>query len=187
MSDRVQVGPKIDAKLWKQLREDVKERKGSVRGNLGTELDNAIREYLRNDERPVDQRIEKRLARIEEAVGAAPTDGGPRAVGERSHTHARTPAPTEKPAPNTSTDKKVAWLAKCVRKDMPDGFQEIPRDNLIDIVKDEYGFRSDTAKRYVERLIEHFDLQQHPMNDKILVTAERAERIVRENMEEDTE
>lgn len=187
MPDRVQIGPKVDANLWKQLREDVKERKGTVRGNLGDELDNAIREYLRGEERPVDQRIEKRLSRIEQAVGAAPTDGGRDTFGGREHTHARTETttatPTERPAANTSTDKKVAWLAKCVRENHGDDFAEVTRDDLREVVKDEYGFRRDTAKRYVENLIDHFELMTHPATDKVLVTEDRHERIIENRRE----
>lgn len=181
MPDRVQVGPKVDANLWQRLRNDVEERKGSVRGNLGDELDNAIREYLRDEERPVDQRIEKRIARIEEAVGAAPTDGGTDTLERPEHTHARTETttttPTERPAANTSTDKKIAWLAKCLRDRHGEDFEEIARGDLADVVKDEYGFRSDTAKRYVENLIDHFDLMTHPATDKVLVTEDRHEQI----------
>lgn len=187
MPDRVQIGPKVDANLWKQLREDVKERKGTVRGNLGDELDNAIREYLRGEERPVDQRIEKRLSRIEQAVGAAPTDGGRDTFDGREHTHARTETttatPTERPAANTSTDKKVAWLAKCVRENHGDDFAEVTRDDLREVVKDEYGFRRDTAKRYVENLIDHFELMTHPATDKVLVTEDRHERIIENRRE----
>jgi len=183
VSDRVQVGPKVDATLWKRLREDVEERKGSVRGNLGDELDNAIREYLRHEERPVDQRIEKRIARIEEAVGAAPTDGGTDTVPEREHTHTRPPTPTEKPPSNTGTDKKVAWLAKCLRDNHGDDFQEVTRDDLRGVIKQEYGFRRDTAKRYVEHLVDHFDLMTHPATDKVLVTEERHAEL-EENMKD---
>lgn len=177
MPDRVQIGPKVDASLWQRLRNDVEERKGGVRGNLGDELDNAIREYLRDEERPVDQRIEKRIARIEEAVGAAPTDGGTDTFDRPEHTHAPTEAPTERPAANTSTDKKIAWLAKCLRDRHGEGFEEIARGDIVDVVKDEYGFRSDTAKRYVENLIDHFDLMTHPATDKVLVTDDRHEQI----------
>lgn len=190
MPNRVQVGPKVDEELWERLREDVRERKGAVRGNLGDAIDNAIREYLRDEERPVDHRIEKRIARIEEAVGAAPTDGGTHTLPEREHTHTRTQTPTEKPTSNTATEKKVAWLAKCVRDQHGEEFLEIPRADLVEIVKDEYGFRSDTAKRYVGQLVDHFELVDHPQNDTILVTEDRREELIeqrRERLREDAE
>jgi len=183
MSERVQVGPKVDEELWNRLREDVRERKGAVRGNLGDALDNAIREYLRDEERPVDHRIEKRIARIEEAVGAAPTDGGTHTLPEREHTHTRTQTPTQKPPSNTATEKKVAWLAKCLRDNHGDNFQEVTRDDLRDVIKSEYGFRRDTAKRYVEHLVDHFDLMTHPATDKVLVTEERHEQIIEKRRE----
>ena len=177
MPNRVQIGPEVDERLWKEFRNTVKEEKGQVRGVLGDELENAIREYLRDDSSPTERRLERRIARIEQAVGAAPTDGGTDIPERRPHTHAPTEAPTERPAANTSTDKKIAWLARCVRENHGDDFKEVTRNDLQEVVKDEYGFRRDTAKRYVENLIDHFDLMTHPATDKVLVTEDRHEQI----------
>lgn len=41
-----QIGVEVDATLWKQFREDVRRRKGGVRGQLKPELEAALREYL---------------------------------------------------------------------------------------------------------------------------------------------
>jgi len=180
MSERVQVGARVDAQLWERFREDVQERKGQTRGVVGDELENAIREYLRDESRPVDRRVEKRLARIEEAVGAAPTDGGVDTFDADEHTHAPSRLDvTEKPPANDATDKKVAYLAECVRERTgSDDPKELPRSLLVETVKDEYGFRSDTAKRYVEHLSDQFDLRDHPTADPLLVTDERYQELV---------
>jgi hypothetical protein len=168
MSDRTQIGPAVDAKLWQRFREDVKSRKGAVRGHLGGELENAIREYLRDDSSPTEQRIEKRIARIERAVGAAPTDGGTDTSEAAEHTHTRIGTgfgPTDKPPANTATEKKVAYLAQCIRSDVsihPDEPGMVPRHVLVEHVTDEYDFREDTTERYVDRLIEEFGLQEPP-------------------------
>jgi hypothetical protein len=187
MSETTQPGTEIDRQLWERFRNDIKERKGVVRGNLRHELETAIREYLRADTSPSEERIEKRLARIEEAVGAAPTDGGTHTLPEREDTHTRDESyPTDRPAPNCATEKKVRYLAGCVidREGVDEEAPpEIPRVRLIEIVKDEYGFRSDTAKRYVERLIDHFDYIDHPVADDVLATPERRDTIIQQRRE----
>lgn len=56
--------------------------------------------------------------------------------------------------------------------------REAPADALREVVKDEYSFRSDTAKRYVDRLEEFFGLVDHPEADPLLVTPERREELL---------
>ena len=185
MSDREKIGPRIDTQLWQEFRNDVQERKGQTRGVLGDELENAIREYLRDEDRPIDRRIENRLSRIEQALGVGPTDGGTDTLGASEHTHAPSRLDVaEKPAANAATDKKVAYLAKTIRDEHAGEFNEIPRTVLVETVKDEYGFRSDTAKRYVEQLVDHFDLFDHPVADGVLVTQERREELIEQQKEQ---
>ena len=189
MSDEVQPGVRIDKALWNRFREDVERRHGSVRGHLRTELETAIREYLRVSDEATPTQLDARLQRIEAAVGASPTDGGTDTLPTAEDTHTReSPAETidEKPPSNVATEKKVAWLAKCVRDGVTGGgdFQEVGRSTLAETVKDEYGFRSDTAKRYVERLIDHFDLVDHPVADGVLVTPARREELIEQRKDD---
>lgn len=188
MTDRVQIGPRVSQSLWDEFRNDVQKRKGQTRGVLGDELENAIREYLRDEDRPIDRRIEKRLSRIEQAVGAAPTDGGTDTFehAEDTHTPSRLDGP-EKPSANAPTDKKVAYLAECVLDEIAPNsrsISEVPRKHLREVVKDEYGFRRDTAKRYVEQLIEYFDLVDHPDIDPMLVTPAKREKLIEQRRKE---
>lgn len=182
MSDEVQPGVKIDEGLWREFRENVKERKGGVRGHLRTEVENAIREYIRTDTTPTEQRIENRLSRIEQAVGAATTDGGTHTVDEPDHTHAPTDDTLdEKPPANAPTDKKVQWLAQCVFDEAGNSSGDLPQVSgyaLRQIVKDEYGFRRDTAKRYVDELIDYFEFVEHPKYDDQYCSPERHDVIV---------
>ena len=186
MSDRVQVGPKVDAALWAEFREQVKRRHGQTRGSLGDELENAIRNYIHfgPDKSVPDQLAEMnaRLQRVEGAVGTAEADGGADTLGAEPHTHAPSRLEVdERPSANAATDKKVAWLAEQVGSNP----ESIPRSKLRDIVKDEYGFRRDTAKRYVERLIDHFDLVEHPTADAdVLVSTDRREELVEQRRQE---
>jgi len=188
VSDKTQPGVRIDDALWQEFREDIEARKGAVRGHLQTELENAIREYLSDQPSPVERRIDERLARLEEAAGLTPADGGATlSDGEDTHTR-EFPTPTEKPAPNTSTEKKVAYLADCLlEKEVPNTreIQTVPRDRLRDVVKDEYGFRRDTARRYVDELVAYFDLRDHPTADGILVTPDHHEDLVEQQRDEE--
>lgn len=49
------------------------------------------------------------------------------------------------------------------------------RETLRDVVREAYGFRRDTAHRYVEELREYFDLVEHPDDAAQLRTRERLE------------
>jgi len=177
---RKKVGVRVDESLWNEFRENVKSRKGQTRGVLGDELENAIREYIRDDAQPIQRRINSRLSRIERELGVAEADGGSDTFDGTEHT--RTPSRIEaaagsKPSANAATEKKVHYLAECVTDEIAPNsreFKQVPESTLRDIVKDEYGFRSDTARRYVDELKSHFDLVAHPDVDGILVTeAER--------------
>ena len=188
MSDRKKVGVRVDGSLWERFRQDVENRKGQTRGVLGDELENAIREYLHDESTPTERRIEKRIERIERAVGAAPTDGGLDTLDEPRHTH--TPSRLQvdsKPSANAATEKKVAYLAECVLdKEVPNTREMtmVPRARIIEVVKDEYGFRSDTAQRYVDQLVEYFDLFEHPQNDSVLVSKEKRDELIEAEREQ---
>lgn len=49
------------------------------------------------------------------------------------------------------------------------------RETLRDVVREAYGFRRDTARRYVAELREYFDLVEHPDDPERLRTRERLE------------
>jgi len=44
--EAVPIGVQVDGQLWNQFRQDVKGRKGRIRGHLSAELERAIREYI---------------------------------------------------------------------------------------------------------------------------------------------
>ena len=187
MSDRVQPGVKIDARLWEQFRNEVKQRSGGIRGHVRSELETALRLYIADESEVSAVQVNRRLGRIESELGIASADGGADTLGAESHTHAPSgydPETDGKPSANASTDKKVAYLAAQIEADVGENFEEITRTKLKDTVKDEYGFRKDTAKRYVERLVDHFDLVDHPTIDPLLVTQAKRETIIEQRREE---
>jgi len=177
MTDKKQVGIRIDADLKRQFKEDVERRRGRWQGVAGEELENAIRQYLaapdgaRDGASGVD--LDTRLARIEAAVGVNATDGGTDTQTDPIHA----PAPSERPDSTAATEKKVTWLAGCVKSDLGADFTEVPRWKLKDMVADEYGFKDETESRYVDKLVEYFGLVEHPSAD-LLVTPERREEVL---------
>ena len=179
MSDRVQIGPKVDAELWAEFREDVEDRKGQTRGVLGNELENAIRNYLYyGEDRTLTEQFaefNQRLERVEGAVGAAEADGG--AVSEDVHTHTERTKPGEK----ATRSKKVAYLID--QKYDREGGSVTP-DTIKADVKDVYGFGDRTAPKYVQPVIDALDAKWHPNNPDLLVWGEM-ERRVKENIEND--
>ena len=90
MTDDRQPGVRIDGELWDEFREEVRHRRGSVRGHLKHELEAALREYIEGGQ-PTGDQINARLQRIEDAVGADATtvgiNDGPAAGQEIPHLH----------------------------------------------------------------------------------------------------
>jgi len=185
MSEKKQVGLRVDASLYEEFKEDVKDRRGRWQGVAGEELENAMRDYLYSEfsapAGPDGSDFDRRLSRVENELGIGATDGG---VATPSDADPHTHAPTERPAANSPTDKKTAWLAECVRDHLSGEFEEVSKSALQDVVKEEYGFRSDTAKRYVSELVDHFGLVDHPNHDTIYVTPDRREEIIEARREE---
>jgi hypothetical protein len=195
MGDREKIGARVDAELWQEFREYVENRHGQTRGVLGRELENAIRNYIHyGPDRTLAEQVAEfndRLQRVEGALGTAPTDGGSDTLDGDSHTHApSTDPPTEKPASTAATEKKVRWLAHQLREQRNlSGTEaaEFPRSIIRDVVKSEYGFRRDTAQRYVEELIDHFDLHDHPDPNLDLLVTEPKLAQLREQQRADAE
>jgi hypothetical protein len=193
VSDSVQPGTEIDAELWRQFREEVEARRGGVRGHLRNELENALRAYIRSgDATPAE--LNERLARIEAAVGVEATDGGTDTSEPRQYTERPGTEIDDKPHENTSTHRKVAWLARRLLDnesiDDPESWATA-KPTIFQLVKDEYRFTDEKCDEYVTNVIDYLDLVAHPENDVVVMTeAKRAEYInkqERERREQGTE
>lgn len=183
MSEDVQPGTKIDADVWEQFREAVRDRHGVVRGHLKTELENALREYSGNTGTS-DADIERRLARIEAEVGVEATDGGLDTSEPDRCTH--TPeqaleAPDERPHPQSATKQKVLWLADRVLEAESVSQTELNmthEDTVREVIQDEYDFKADTAADYVEKVTEALGLVVHPSKEVLYVTEAKREELI---------
>jgi len=189
VTDEKQPGVKIDAEVWEQFREEVRERHGVVRGHLKTELENALRQYS-GDAGPSGVDIERRLARIEAEVGVEATDGGTDTSEPAECTH--TPeqsleAPDDRPHPQAATKQKVLWLAECVLDAecvTQSNLSMTHEDTVRDVIQDEYDFKAETAADYVEKVTEALGLVDHPSNDVLFVTEEKREELIEKQREQ---
>lgn len=182
---------RISKEEYTRFKQFVQDTHGTTRGHLKTEIENALREYRKPDNsRDALSRIEDDVATIKATLATAEADGGSviDTLPDAEHTHAPTDdterVPDHKPAPNAATDAKVRWLAAQVRDEVGEDFAEVHPKVLRDTVKDAYGFRRDTAQRYVDELREYFDLVEHPGDYPTLVTHERAEEWTIEQQEQ---
>lgn len=145
MPERKRIGVEVDAQLWEEFRDDVKERKGRVSGVLSVELETAIRQYIYDGGTAS---VEERLSRIEnklDAVGVADADGG--TTVENPNTHARADVPDAKPAVNQPRAEKAAWLVD----EMGIGSgAKVPRDAIEAKIEQEYNL----GDRSVDPLVE---------------------------------
>jgi hypothetical protein len=146
----------------------------------------AIREYIDQDRASRIEKLVRENNRLLRGEGVAGTDGG------QPHGHApatrppQSPTPS-RPSPQAATDEKVAYLAdRLLDTEVPKSRQlkQVTYDRLRELVDEEYGFRDDTAERYVGLLVEHFDLRAHPTADNVLVTPDEEEQLVAEHRQQ---
>lgn len=185
MSDSVQPGTEVDAELWQRFREEVELRRGGIRGHLRTEMENALRAYIDGGDATPAQ-VDKRLARIEAAVGVEATDGGTDTREPAQDTHTPDQVPNEKPHPRGDTEDKIRWLAEeVIMTEVPQSrnLKMIPKPKIRQIVDEEYGFNPGILDKYVGKIIDELELRQHPANDVVYVSDERYDEVLEEERE----
>ena len=195
MSNRDKIGVRVDSRLWQQFREDVQQRHGMTRGVLGEELETAIRLYLGHDEAATHRRIEGKLDALLEAndidVDESINGGGDPPTPDSSDAETRARAdravPDEKPAANQARNDKIAWLAAQIRGADGTASDVQARDEIVELVKTEYGFRRETCKEYVEAIVEELGYVAHPHNDALLTTPQYRRKILENEAEAEAE
>jgi len=170
MGQKTQPGGRVDEDTYERFRQFVKKQHGSVRGNLGRELEIAMRERMNGATGPDTlTRIENDVATIKAAVADANTDGGetaPCRSEASTHAHADNVTSTEKPAANAPRVEKLNWLIqkKYDRKGGSTSPAAIKKQ-----VKDEFSFGDRTAEKFVQPFINELDAKKHPKNDEVVM------------------
>lgn len=158
----------IDEAEYEAFRQFVKDIHGSVRGNLRTELENALREYRTKDRDDRLRRIEDDIATLVATVAEPGTDGGSVAPTQPVQTGKCAPAPDapgEKPAPNQPRGRKADWMAAKLEAEK----DATTKENLRGDIQGWYDFTDDTTDDYVDAVLDRIDYEPSPVNPDILV------------------
>jgi len=184
--DRRQPTP-IDAEEYERFRQFVRDVHGTVRGNLATELENALRQYRTSyygEDRLL--KIEEDIATMKQMIADAEADGGSTeaAVADPAPTpsegESTRPRRTERPAPNQPRQSKINYLIGELVADT-----EATRDaglttrpQIRALIESEYNFADDTTTSYVETIVERLDAKPHPEKPHVVAWGERYDEMI---------
>jgi len=157
MGERETFSVKVDRDVAAAFREYVRESKGKIRGELGREVENAMREYLDND----------RVARVE--ANQEETHELLRAVlatlGEDGTTHTH----TANVSPTTVTEKRDVIAATLQQRDAP----VMPEREVVNAIEDVAGGDDRTVRKYMDALRRSGEVYDHPSSDSSAWTTDR--------------
>lgn len=189
--DRTQPGAKVDTDVYERFREYVRDRHGAVRGNLGTELEAAMRDRMDGANGPDRlDRIENDVAHVKAMLADAESDGGEVAPTPSRGSDTRTRR-TAKPSPNQPRERKIDYLIECLwggnRPESPESGELAPK-SIRSVVLDEYSFDEDIVDEYVEtiqkRLVSDFGAKPNPKHRNTLVWGDRLDEVREEVADE---
>ena len=182
----------IDKDEYKAFKNWVRDVHGKTRGHLGSEIENALREYRKNDSAPDRlRRMENDIATIKANIADAESDGGAVAStpSEASDTRARE---ISKPAANQPRQKKVDYLYNrfLEKESCNSDSGTLTRGAVETIVKKQYGFDGEILDEYVNRVYnkveKEFNPVPHPVHGSFLVWGDRLEE-AKEEAEKQTQ
>lgn len=155
MSDRRKLNCRVDEDVISDFREFVHEAHGKVRGELGREVENALREYMDHDRYArIEAEQQQMNDKLDAALAALADDG--------SHTH------TASATPQTQTEK-AEQIAALIREQNNVVF---PTDDVEDAIRQVAGASDRTLRDYKELLKRDGHCYAHPNSDSHVWTVD---------------
>lgn len=154
--EATQPGVRISEDVWRQFRQDVQDRHGTVRGHLSSEVESALREYI-NASRGGDthdrlRRMEDQLDEIAAAVADDSTndsDGGTDSVSK-------------------TTERRIDEIMSDVRDRAEElGTPRVREDDIEAAIERNAGTSYKTIQRYKKLLQNQREIFPHPNNDEV--------------------
>jgi hypothetical protein len=188
-NEKSQIGVKVDKDVWQRFRQDVHDRHGATRGILGSEVENALVDYMQSE------RGDEQLTRIEDDLATivgmlserqkSDSDGGS-TIPTPSKDESTPARGNDKPRANQPRKDKLDYLLTELLADEPCNRQsgELPKDDITEIIRSEYDFSDDTVHKYKDRLISRLDAKEHPQHGVTVAWGERYDDIVDELREQ---
>jgi len=165
----------ISTEEYQAFKEFVRDVHGKTRGHLGSEIENALREYRESyygGDRL--QRIENDLATIKATIADAESDGGTSTATLSEPDNAR-PREMSKPAANQPRAKKVEYLCQRYlnRVGCNNDGGKLVQETVKRTVNDAYAFDDEIQQEYVDAVVsklkKQYDMEPHPVHGNFLV------------------
>jgi hypothetical protein len=181
---------RIDTDLYERFKNYVNDVHGQTRGHLRTEVENALRDYMKSEYG------EEQLSRIESDVASLmqmmaeqnekdQSDGGVtvRSDSQPESTRARQ---SSKPRANQPRKDKIEWLIEQLLEKTGTSYSsgEVPKSEISNIIETEYDFSSNTVDEYQQKIVSKLDAKEHPQHGVTVAWGNRYDDIVDELRDE---
>jgi len=158
MGERIQPGGRVDEELYKQFKTFVRNQHGTVRGNLGRELEKAMSERMETAKSPDTlTRIENDVATIKAVIAESDADGG-EDLPTPSESESAPAHEMSKPASNQPRGKKIEWLIH--KMGLTNDSGSIHPNALRNTIESEYGFTEERVNEYVDAIVSKLNAVQ---------------------------
>jgi len=152
--NQTQPGVRIDASVWEEFRQDVIERRGTARGHLSTELENAIRSYV---DASKGGDVNDRLRRIENQLETLVSEGGTDSDGEGRKKN--------KDSGFSSTVKnRLEAIEEQIEREAADA-DKVHESVIHNAIEDNAGSSRPTLERYKEMLEQRHIAHEWPKGE----------------------
>lgn len=206
MSDTVQPGCEIPESTYKMLKNYVRDKHGTLRGNLGAEMNRAVINHVESAEsggpaarveddvatlnRNVND-VKQQLNELTTAIDGVESDGGGLTPSAGENTQRDDPdrstsdAPDEPPHSRAGRVEKAEWVAA----QLTDTEQIHREHDVAALIKETWGFSGDTLETLVELVLPRLPHVEHPgrTGEEILFVTEEFAEQKREELTEQAE
>ena len=153
MERETQRPPEIDRALLERFKEDVRERKGRLRGHYSSELENALEAYLdASDGGDTNDRLARLESQVEDIHTAVTSDGRKKK--------------TESSDTTGTTEKRLRKIRATVRDETAGG-PKAHAEVVEKAIRQHAGSSAPTIRRYKRLLTQDNVLFEHPVKDNL--------------------
>lgn len=158
MGERIQPGGRVDKETYERFKEFVQSQHGSVRGNLGREMEKAMRDRINAATGPnAITRIEDDVATIKAMIAEGEADGG-YAAPTPSEADSTPTREMSKPAPNQPRGRKIEYIISELDLSIDGG--SVHPNVLRNTIETEYSFNDETVEDLVDSVVDRLEAIQ---------------------------
>lgn len=149
VTERVPLGTRVDEDVIARFREYVKEHKDRIRGEMGREVERALREYMDRDRLArIEENQEELLDKIEDLA---------QSLSDATHAHTNTTG--------SPTAERTREIAERLQNEAEGPFPTVLEDDVERAITDIGGGDPRTIEKYKRNLKSRHLVFEHPWND----------------------